>query len=68
MKNRGAHVSVHGLDMHGIETNGRVYWNLPTARLYEESLRRGEAELAAELKRERAAVELDLGLQGGEGE
>ena len=48
MRNRGAHVSRHGLDMHGIETGGRVYWNLPPARLYEEALKRGEAELAAE--------------------
>jgi phosphoenolpyruvate carboxykinase (ATP) len=48
MENRGAHVSLYGLDLHGIETGGRVYWNLPPARLYEEALKRGEAELAAE--------------------
>ena len=48
MRNRGARISQHGLDMHGIETTGRVYWNLPPARLYEEALKREEAQIAAE--------------------
>jgi phosphoenolpyruvate carboxykinase (ATP) len=48
MDNLGAHVSRYGLDRHGIATRGRVYWNLPPARLYEEALRRDEAVLAAE--------------------
>ena len=37
MRNRGSHVSSRGLDLHGIETGGRVYWNLPAGA----PLRRG---------------------------
>ena len=48
MENLGAHVSCHGLDLHGIESSGQAHWNLPPARLYEEALRRGEGVLAAE--------------------
>ena len=48
MENVGPHVSRHGLDLHGIESSGHAYWNLGPARLYEEALRRGEAELAAD--------------------
>jgi phosphoenolpyruvate carboxykinase (ATP) len=48
MKNEGPHVSKHGLDVHGIEGAGTVYWNLPAAALYEQAIRRGEALLAAE--------------------
>jgi phosphoenolpyruvate carboxykinase (ATP) len=48
MENPVAQISHYGLERHGIERCGRVYWNLPPARLYEEALRRGEAELAAE--------------------
>ena len=47
MENLGAHVSRHGLDLHGLESSGIAYWNLPPARLYEEALKRGEAVLAA---------------------
>jgi phosphoenolpyruvate carboxykinase (ATP) len=36
-----------GLDAHGIDA-GHVYWNLPTARLYEEAVQRREGVLAAE--------------------
>ncbi len=38
----------YGLEALGIVRSGRVHWNLSPALLYEESLRRGEAELAAE--------------------
>ncbi|MFQ5349624.1 MAG: phosphoenolpyruvate carboxykinase (ATP) [Thermoanaerobaculia bacterium] len=48
MENLGAHVSRHGIDLHDIESSGRVYWNLSPARLYEEALGRGEAVLAAD--------------------
>ncbi len=48
MPNVGPFISRHGLENHGIETRGTVYWNLPEARLYEQSLRRAESYLAAE--------------------
>jgi phosphoenolpyruvate carboxykinase (ATP) len=38
----------HGLEALGIVKSGRVHWNLGTAALYEESLRRAEGSLAAE--------------------
>ena len=38
----------HGLEALGIVRSGRVHWNLGTAALYEEALRRGEGNLAAE--------------------
>jgi phosphoenolpyruvate carboxykinase (ATP) len=38
----------HGLEALGIVRSGRVHWNLSPAALYEESVRRGEAMLAAE--------------------
>jgi phosphoenolpyruvate carboxykinase (ATP) len=38
----------HGLEAVGIARSGRVHWNLSAAALYEEAIRRGEAELAAE--------------------
>ena len=38
----------HGLEALGIVRSGRVRWNLSPAALYEEALRRGEAQLAAE--------------------
>jgi phosphoenolpyruvate carboxykinase (ATP) len=37
-----------GLEALGIVRSGRVHWNLSPAVLYEEALRRGEAQLAAE--------------------
>jgi len=43
MNNEGPSVSRHGLDSHGIDTTGTVYWNLPAAQLYEHAVRRGEA-------------------------
>ena len=36
----------YGLDNHGIEYPGNVYWNLTTPRMYEESIRRRETTLA----------------------
>ena len=33
------------LDRHGLNPSGTVYWNLPPARLYEESLERGDGRL-----------------------
>jgi len=38
--------SRHGLEIHGLEPSQLVHWNLSPARLYEESLIRGEGELA----------------------
>ena len=38
----------HGLEALGIVRSGRVHWNLSPAALYEESLRRGEAQLAVD--------------------
>ncbi|MEQ8665117.1 MAG: phosphoenolpyruvate carboxykinase [Rhodospirillales bacterium] len=47
MKDVGHVISSHGLDNHGLGGNGTAFWNLNAARLYEESLRRGETNLAA---------------------
>jgi phosphoenolpyruvate carboxykinase (ATP) len=38
----------HGLEALGIVRSGRVHWNLSSAVLYEEAIRRGEAVLAAD--------------------
>ncbi len=38
--------STYGLEQHGIANVGSVYWNLSTARLYEEAIRRREGRLA----------------------
>ncbi len=46
MTERGPAVSRYGLEHHGIVNAGDVHWNLTTAALYEETLRRGEGELA----------------------
>ncbi len=35
-----------GLDAHGIEARGAVWWNLPTAALYEQAVGSGDARLA----------------------
>ena len=39
---------VHGLEALGIARSGQVYWNLSAPVLYEESIRRGEGEIAAQ--------------------
>jgi phosphoenolpyruvate carboxykinase (ATP) len=48
MQNRGPFISRFGVDQQGLTTSGTVYWNLPPARLYEESIRRGESVLTAD--------------------
>jgi phosphoenolpyruvate carboxykinase (ATP) len=40
--------AAHGAETFGFRNLKAVYWNLEAARLYEESLRRGESELARE--------------------
>ncbi|MGB8648808.1 MAG: phosphoenolpyruvate carboxykinase [Anaerolineae bacterium] len=37
-----------GLEALGLHTDGHVFWNLATPALYEQALRRGEAQLAAD--------------------
>ncbi len=46
MENIGKAVSRNGLGQHGLKDIGTAYWNLDVAALYEESLKRGEGELA----------------------
>jgi phosphoenolpyruvate carboxykinase (ATP) len=38
--------SIYGLENHGLSNLRRVYWNLPTAALYEEIIHRSEARIA----------------------
>jgi phosphoenolpyruvate carboxykinase (ATP) len=38
----------HGLERHGIDNPGRIFWNLTTPALYEEAIRRGEGMIARE--------------------
>jgi phosphoenolpyruvate carboxykinase (ATP) len=45
-QNIGPNVSEYGLENHGIQNAGRVYWNLTTPMLYEEIVRRHEGALA----------------------
>jgi len=42
----GKLASVYGLANHGLANLHRVYWNLPTASLYEEAVFRGEAAIS----------------------
>ena len=46
MQTFGSNVSSYGVENHGIVNPGTVYWNLPTAMLYEQILRRREGMLA----------------------
>jgi phosphoenolpyruvate carboxykinase (ATP) len=46
MENHGPHISRHGLDSLGFGAAHAAYWNLPVAALYEQAVRRGEAEVA----------------------
>jgi phosphoenolpyruvate carboxykinase (ATP) len=48
MQNEGPFKSSYGLDKLGISGARTVYWNLPPARLVEQAIQRGEAQLAAE--------------------
>jgi phosphoenolpyruvate carboxykinase (ATP) len=47
MRHEGPYRSSHGIESHGIEDAGTVYWNLPPARLYELAIQRGEGVTAA---------------------
>ncbi len=47
MKVYGTGNTGYGLEKHGIENVKAVYWNLPTALLYEEAVRRGEGRLGS---------------------
>jgi len=42
----GKLASIYGLENHGLTNLHRVYWNLPTASLYEEVVFRGEARVS----------------------
>jgi phosphoenolpyruvate carboxykinase (ATP) len=42
----GKLASIYGLANHGLSNLHRVYWNLPTASLYEEAVFRGEARIS----------------------
>ena len=46
MGEAGQTASVYGLANHGLTNLHRVYWNLPSAALYEEALFRGEGRIA----------------------
>lgn len=46
MQERGNVRSSFGLENHGITNVGTIYWNLPTAHLYEQAIRRREGRLA----------------------
>ena len=45
MENLGVYNSAHGADQFGFRNLKRVFWNFEAAALYEEALRRGEAQL-----------------------
>ena len=47
MGNKGLHKSSFGLEQHGLQGLKTAYWNLGPARLTEQALARGEAQLAA---------------------
>ena len=48
MQNIGPFISRHGLENQGIETTGKVYWNLSEAQLYEQAIQREEGVLATD--------------------
>jgi phosphoenolpyruvate carboxykinase (ATP) len=45
LKEAGLSASTYGLQNHGLANMRRVYWNLPTASLYEEAIFRGEGQI-----------------------
>lgn len=47
MQSRGVNPSQYGLDQHGIHNVNQAFWNLGTAALVENAIRRGEGLLAA---------------------
>ena len=46
MRQEGWNPSSYGVEQHGIHNANCVYWNLPTAALYEQALRRQEGAVA----------------------
>ena len=46
IKEAGQGASLYGIQNHGLSNLHRVYWNLPTPALYEESVFRGECRLS----------------------
>lgn len=46
MDQRGPRISRHGLDRHGIGNVAAAHWNYRRPALYEEAVRRGEAQIA----------------------
>ena len=46
MNQRGPHISRHGLERHGIGNVAAAHWNYRRPALYEEAVRRGEAQIA----------------------
>jgi phosphoenolpyruvate carboxykinase (ATP) len=46
MRQEGWNPSSYGIEEHGIENAGCVYWNLPASQLYEHAIRRGEGVVA----------------------
>ncbi len=45
-KQASENASMYGLENHGLRNLHRIYWNLPTAALYEEAVFRGEGAIA----------------------
>ena len=46
MNQRGPHISRHGLERLGIGNIAAAHWNYRRSALYEEAVRRGEAQIA----------------------
>jgi phosphoenolpyruvate carboxykinase (ATP) len=46
MQQSGWNPSTYGIDHHGLEKTGHVYWNLTTPELYEHAVRRSEAQIS----------------------
>lgn len=46
MENIGSFISHQGVEIHGIRTAARIYWNLSPPQLYEEAVRRREGVIA----------------------
>ncbi|MFQ5817392.1 MAG: phosphoenolpyruvate carboxykinase [Terriglobia bacterium] len=46
MQHTGVNPSQHGLEQYGLHEAGTIYWNLPTADLYEHAIRRQEGVVA----------------------
>jgi phosphoenolpyruvate carboxykinase (ATP) len=48
VKTTGTYIASKGLEAQGLEASAMVHWNLGTAQLYEQAIRRGEGRLAAD--------------------